>query len=81
MLQCSHPRMREEQALEDVFRLLREMLHRSLAPDVVDYSASISAYEEGRHWGRPLAYSGSAPQIAHVQCGKLHGSHPRVWEG
>ncbi len=33
---------------EEALRLMQEMLHRSLAPDVVSHSAAISACEKGR---------------------------------
>ena len=34
--------------------MLQEMLHRSLTPDVVSYSAAISPCEKGKHWEEAL---------------------------
>ena len=34
--------------------LLKEMLHRLLAPNVVSHSAAISACEKGKHWEEAL---------------------------
>ncbi len=40
--------------MENALRLLQEMLHRSLAPDVVSHSAVISACEKRKHWEEAL---------------------------
>ena len=47
-------RARRASICKEALRLLQKLLHRSLAPDVVSYSAMASACEKGKHWEEAL---------------------------
>ena len=67
---------------EEALRLLQEMPHMSLMPDVVSYSAAMSACEKRRAClgGSPSTAARDASQVVHARCGELQRSHERMRE-
>ena len=62
----------------EALRLLHEMLHRSLRPDVVSDNAAISVCEQGKHWEEPFYV---LQEMLHRSLIDKAVSHQRVREG